>query len=183
MATLATRPAPVSAGWAFRAIWSKSLRAYRTAILAWGIGLGLLLMATAAASPSVSVAAGQAALSQTVQNFSFFGTPVAIGTPQGYTTFKFLGLLPLFLGIWTAIAGAHLTRGDEESGSIDLVLGEPVSRARLMGEKIIAFALGYVLANVAHASNPTVAVLFVAIVVAGLAVSLNREIAGRRRQR
>ena len=145
MATLATRPAPVSAGWAFRAIWSKSLRAYRTAILAWGIGLGLLLMATAAASPSVSVAAGQAALSQTVQNFSFFGTPVAIGTPQGYTTFKFLGLLPLFLGIWTAIAGAHLTRGDEESGSIDLVLGEPVSRARLMGEKIIAFALGTIL--------------------------------------
>jgi ABC-2 type transport system permease protein len=144
MATLVARPQQLGAGWAFGAIWSKSLRAYRVAILAWGIGLGLLLMATAAASPSVSTAAGQLS-SVTQSSFSFFGNPVAIGTPEGYITFKFLGLLPLMLGIWTVIAGAHLTRGDEESGALDLLLGEPVSRARLMGEKIIAFALGIIL--------------------------------------
>ncbi len=143
MATLAQRPAMISGGWAFRAIWSKSLRGYRVAILAWGIGLGILLMATAAASASVATAAGQ--LSQMTQSFSFFGNPVAIGTPQGYTTFKFLGLAPLLLGIWMVIAGAHLTRGDEETGALDLVLGEPVSRARLLGEKIVAFAIGITL--------------------------------------
>ncbi len=145
MAIVVARPQQVGAGWAFGAIWSKSLRAYRVAILAWGIGLGLLLMATAAASPSIATAAGQ--LSSVTQSFSFFGDPVAIGTPQGYITFKFLGLLPLVLGIWAVIAGAHLTRGDEESGALDLLLGEPVSRARLMGEKIIAFALGIILAG------------------------------------
>jgi ABC-2 type transport system permease protein len=102
-------------------------------------------MATAAASPSVATAAGQ--LSSVTQSFSFFGDPVAIGTPQGYITFKFLGLLPLILGIWAVIAGAHLVRGDEESGALDLLLGEPVSRARLLGEKIIAFALGVILAG------------------------------------
>ncbi len=144
MATLATRPATLSAGWAYHAIWSKSLRAYRTAILAWGIGLGLLLMATAAASASISTATSQLGSSFT-QSISFFGDPVALGTPQGYVTFKFLGLLPLLLGIWAIIAGAHLTRGDEESGAIDLVLGEPVSRARLMGEKVLAFAVGLIL--------------------------------------
>ncbi|HZC05779.1 MAG TPA: ABC transporter permease subunit [Ktedonobacterales bacterium] len=143
MATLAARPAQVSAGWAFRAVWSKSLRSYRVAILAWGIGLGLLLMATAAASPSIATAAGQ--LSSVTQSFSFFGNPVAIGTPQGYITFKFLGLLPLLIGIWTIIAGAHLTRGDEERGSLDLLLGEPLSRRRLFGEKALAFAIGTVL--------------------------------------
>ena len=143
MATMATRPATVSASWVYRAIWSKTLRGYRFAILAWGIGMGLLLMATAAASPSVATAAGQ--LSSVTQSFSFFGDPVALGTPQGYITFKFLGLLPLLLGIWTAIAGAHLTRGDEESGALDLVLGEPVSRAQLLGQKIIAFAIGIIL--------------------------------------
>lgn len=143
MATLATRPMAVKSAWAFRTIWSKTLRGYRVAILAWGIGMGLLLMATAAASPSVATAAGQ--LSSVTSSFSFFGDPVAIGTPQGYTTFKFLGLLPLMLGIWTVIAGAHLTRGDEESGALDLVLGEPVSRARVLGEKIVAFAVGITL--------------------------------------
>lgn len=55
--------------------------------------------------------------------------------------------------------------------------------AILLSSAIIAFALGYVLANVAHAPNPLVAVVFVAIIVAGLAVSLSREIAGRPRQR
>lgn len=145
MATIAARPVVAPAGWTFRAVWSKSLRGYRVAILAWGIGLGLLLMATAAASSSVSGAAG--ALSQTniVQSFAFFGDPVALGTPQGYTTFKFLGLVPLFLGIWMVIAGAHLTRGDEERGALDLVLGTPISRARYMTEKVIAFAIGTIL--------------------------------------
>ncbi len=55
--------------------------------------------------------------------------------------------------------------------------------AVLLGSAIIAFALGYVLATVAHVANATVAVVFVAIIVAGLAVSLSREIAGRPRQR
>ena len=145
MATIAARPTLAPAGWAFRAVWSKSLRAYRVAILAWGIGLGLLLMATAAASSSVGGAVGQLSQTSILQSFAFFGNPVAIATPQGYTTFKFLGLLPLFLGIWMVIAGARLTRADEENGALDLLLGEPIGRARYMGEKIIAFALGTIL--------------------------------------
>ena len=146
MATIAARPAMApSKSWTFRAVWSKSLRAYRVAILAWGIGIGLLLMATAAASSSVSGAVGQLSQTNILQSFAFFGDPVAIGTPQGYTTFKFLGLLPLFLGIWMVIAGARLTRADEENGALDLLLGAPISRARYRTEKIIAFALGTII--------------------------------------
>lgn len=142
MATIAARPTVAPSGWVFRNVWSKSLRGYRVAILAWGVGLGLLLMATSAASSSISGAAGQLSQTSVGQSIAFFGNPVALGTPQGYTTFKFLGILPLFLGIWMVIAGAHLVRGDEERGALDLVLGEPISRARYLGEKIIAFALG-----------------------------------------
>jgi ABC-2 type transport system permease protein len=145
MATIAARPVVAPSSWAFRAVWSKSLRGYRVAILAWGVGLGLLLMATAAASTSISTAAGQLSQTNIAQSFAFFGDPVALGTPQGYITFKFLGLLPLFLGIWMVIAGAHLTRGDEERGALDLLLGTPISRARYLGEKIIAFAIGITL--------------------------------------
>lgn len=54
--------------------------------------------------------------------------------------------------------------------------------AVLLSSAIIAFALSYALAR-AQVSNATVAVVFVAIIVAGLAVSLSREIAGRPRQR
>lgn len=143
MATVtARRGAPIGAGLAYRAIWSATLRAYRVPILAWGIGLAVMVMGTAAASPSISSGLGDQSVSQLLQTIRFFGEPVAIATPQGYTTYKILGLLPLFLGIWTVIAGAYLTRGEEERHSLDLLLGEPVSRMRALGEKVIAFALG-----------------------------------------
>ncbi len=54
--------------------------------------------------------------------------------------------------------------------------------AILLSAAIIAFALGLALAKVA-APNALVAVIFVAVIVAGLGVTLRREIAGRPRQR
>ncbi|MDE3230045.1 MAG: ABC transporter permease subunit [Chloroflexota bacterium] len=143
MATVtAQRRGQIGRGMAYRAIWSATLRAYRVPILAWGIGLGLMVMATAAASTSISSSLGGSSTTQLLQDFRFFGEPVAMTTPQGYTTFKILGLLPLFLGIWTVIAGGYLTRGEEERHSLDLLLGEPISRLRALGEKVVAFALG-----------------------------------------
>lgn len=143
MATVsAGRRAQIGRGVAYRAIWSATLRAYRVPVLAWGIGLGVMVMGTAAASTSISSGLSGQAASKLLQTISFFGEPVAIATPQGYTTYKILGLLPLFLGIWTVIAGGYLTRGEEERHSLDLLLGEPVSRLRALSEKVIAFALG-----------------------------------------
>lgn len=54
--------------------------------------------------------------------------------------------------------------------------------AILLSAAIIAFALGLLLAK-ATAPNALVAVIFVAIIVAGLVITLGREIAGRPRQR
>lgn len=55
--------------------------------------------------------------------------------------------------------------------------------AILLSAAVITFALGYVLAQVVKAPNALVAVIFVAIIVLGLVVTLRREIAGRPRQR
>lgn len=55
--------------------------------------------------------------------------------------------------------------------------------AILLSAAIIAFALGWLLAHELAAPNILVGLLFVAIIVAGLAVTLGREIAGRARQR
>jgi hypothetical protein len=48
---------------------------------------------------------------------------------------------------------------------------------------LIAFALGLILIQVLHASSALVATAFVAIIVAGLVITLRREIAGRPRAR
>lgn len=127
----------------FRAIWSKTLRDYRVPILSWGIGLGLLLSAIFISVNSVQ---GFASFSQIANQFRFFGDPVAIATPEGYATWRVMGVtVPVLFAIWTVIAGARLVRAEEERGSMDVLLSTPQSRGRLLIEKILALAIGIVL--------------------------------------
>ncbi|HEU0027569.1 MAG TPA: hypothetical protein VFQ25_10685 [Ktedonobacterales bacterium] len=55
--------------------------------------------------------------------------------------------------------------------------------AIILTAALIAFALGLVLLQILHAPNTLAAVAFVAIIVAGLVMTLRREIAGRPRAR
>jgi ABC-2 type transport system permease protein len=127
----------------FRAIWSKTLRDYRVPILSWGIGLGLLLFAVFVSVNSIS---GFASFVQIANQFRFFGDPVAITTPEGYATWRIMGVLvPVLFAIWTVIAGARLVRAEEERGSMDVLLSTSESRTRLLIEKILALAIGIAL--------------------------------------
>jgi ABC-2 type transport system permease protein len=138
----------------FRSIWSKSLRDYRVAILSWGIGLGLLMIVGfVSATPAVL-----AAYISLVPLFRFLGSPFAMQTPEGYITFRYLGtVVPLLLSFWPIMAGASLVRGEEERGTLDVLLATPRSRARLLLEKIVALLIALVL----------IAVLFALGAVAG----------------
>jgi len=138
----------------FRSIWSKTLRDYRVAILAWGIGLGLL-MAAGFGTATPSVLAGFASLAPIL---SFLGDPYAMQTPEGYVTFRYMGaILPLLLSIWTVLAGAYLVRGEEERGTMDVLLATPQPRVRLLLEKVGALVIALIL----------IAVLFALGAVAG----------------
>src|SRR5690242_11722218 len=109
----------------FRTIWSKTLRDYRVPILAWGIVLGLL-MAAAFATATPAVLAGFASIAPIL---SFLGDPYAMQTPEGYITFRYTGaILPLLLSFWPILAGARLVRGEEERGTMDVLLATPQPR-------------------------------------------------------
>ncbi|HEX6123638.1 MAG TPA: ABC transporter permease subunit, partial [Ktedonobacterales bacterium] len=125
----------------FRSIFTKSLRDYRVAILAWGIGLGIILYAQYATYASQLAGASTAQLQQLVQQFSFFGETARIDTPGGFATFKAMGIVPLVLGIWTLLAGARMTRGEEERGAMDILLSTPQARSRLLTQKVLALAV------------------------------------------
>ena len=138
----------------FRTIWSKSLRDYRAAILGWGIGLGFL-MAVGFATATPTVLEGFASLAQLLR---FLGDPYAIQTPEGFITFRWMGaFLPLLLSFWPILAGARLVRGEEERGTLDVLLATPQPRARLLLEKIIALFIACLL----------IALLFALGIVAG----------------
>jgi ABC-2 type transport system permease protein len=132
----------------FRNVWSKSLRDYRVPILGWGIGLALLLAAGFATATPL-VIAGFASLAQL---FRFLGDPFAIQTPEGFITFRWMGaLLPLILSIWPILAGARLLRGEEERGTMDVLLASPQLRARLLLSKLAALVIALLLIAVLFA--------------------------------
>lgn len=122
----------------FGSIWSKTLRDYRAAVLGWGIGLGLLMFIMfAAATPPVLEAYAEIAA-----GFRFLGDAYAINTPEGYVTMRMLQVgIPILLSIWPILAGARMVRREEDRGTMDVLLSTPVSRTRLMLEKLIALVI------------------------------------------
>lgn len=124
-----------------RSIYTKTLRDYRAAILGWGLGLGVMLYANIAAfATQIATPRARAELAQLAQTFRFLAEPVEVTTPTGFATWRILGIMPLLLGIWAALAGARLTRGAEERGSLDLVLATPRGRGRYLAEGVAAIA-------------------------------------------
>jgi len=132
----------------FRSIWSKSLRDYRVAILAWGLGLGVLMAAgLAGATPAVI-----AAFASLATLFRFLGDPYAIQTPEGFITFRWMGaFLPLLLSFWPILVGARLVRGEEERGTLDVLLATPQTRTRLLLSKVGALCIALILIAVLFA--------------------------------
>ncbi len=55
--------------------------------------------------------------------------------------------------------------------------------AIILGAVIIAFALAAILIRAAHAPNALTGLLFIVCIVAGLVLTLSREVAGRPRHR
>ena len=159
----------------FRAIWSKTLRDYRVPILSWGIGLGLLMaVGFATATPIVLIA-----FASLVPLVSFLGEAYAMHTPAGYITFRYMETtLPLLLSFWPILAGVRLSRGEEERGSMDVLLATPHSRTRILLEKIAALGIALILIAVLLALGAAVGeskvqqVDFLGALLAGLNLGL-----------
>src|SRR5437667_5449552 len=138
----------------FRSILSKSLRDYRVPMLAWGFGMALFMVAVVGtATPAVVTA-----FISFARILSFLGDFYAMNTPEGYITFRYMETTwPLLLSLWPILAGARLVRGEEERGTMDVLLATPEPRARLLLEKVGALAIALLV----------IAVLFALGVVGG----------------
>ncbi len=136
----------------FRNIWSKSLSDYRVAILAWGLGLALFgAIDFAESTPTTLAVFGSLA-----QLFRFLGDPYQIQTPEGFITYRIMELfVPLAISFWPILAGARLVRGEEERGSMDVLLATPRSRTRLLLSKLSALLIALLLIGLLFALGLT----------------------------
>ncbi len=125
-----------------RSIFTKTLRGYWVAIVGWGGGLGLLVYATLTAyATQFNTPQQRQEFALLAETFRFFAEPVAVTTPTGFVTWRSFGILPVLLGIWAVLAGARLTRREEERGALDVVLAQPRSRGRFLAEATAALTV------------------------------------------
>jgi len=126
----------------FRNIWSKSLRDYWVAIMAWGFALGLFAAIDFAESTSTTIVT----FGSLAPLFRFLGDPYQIQTPEGFITWRIMELfVPLAICFWPILAGARLVRGEEERGCMDVLLATPRSRTRLLLSKLSALLIALIL--------------------------------------
>jgi ABC-2 type transport system permease protein len=122
----------------FANTYLKTLRSVRIAIVGWGAGIGLLMYAVLAAVPSLlTTPQARTSLTSLAGSFAWLAEPVAITTPGGYATWKY-GPTILILALWPLLACGRLLRGEEERGSLDVLLAQPCGRARIVLEKLAA---------------------------------------------
>ena len=144
--------------WWLRSVYLKTLRDYRIAILGLGIGMGLVVV-----SPMVSVDTllstpqAREQLIALAAQFSWNADVVAVDTIGGYATFK-IGIFIFLIAVWPILAGSRILRGEEERGSMDLLLSIPRPRVRIALEKLAAmwtalFAMGVLIGLLAFAGG------------------------------
>jgi len=136
-------------------VWSKSLRDIRRSFAWWTLGLIGFVALIIAVWPTVKASPSIAKLyenyPEALKAFTSFGGTVDYGTPAGYLGAElFSFMVPLLLLIAAIGAGSRAIAGEEESGTLDLLLSNPISRTRVAVEKLGALgaelvALGAVL--------------------------------------
>jgi ABC-2 type transport system permease protein len=145
----------------FRSVYLKTLRDYRVAILGWGVGMGLLLFAVLASVLSlIATPEARASVVSLAGSFAWLAEPVAVDTPGGYATWKY-GATILLVAIWPLLACSRLLRGEEERGSLDVLLSLPHRRGHVALEKLAAvwtalLAMGLLVALLAFAGGKSV---------------------------
>ncbi len=120
-----------------RSVFTKTLYDRRHGLVWWSVGMGLMTVAVLSVWPSV-----HDEYQKLVQNYpepllAFFGIEKGgVGSAAGYLQAELFGLmLPLTLIAYMIAAASAATAGEQEAGTLEFLLAQPVSRTRVVLEK------------------------------------------------
>lgn len=125
-----------------------TLRCHRAGALAWSVGGGLAMLGTAAAlaAEMADFPGGPTGLAASVsagaEAMRLLRWPAErLDTLGGYLTYHNVILFNLFLAIYGVVQGARDIRGAEERGALEEVLATGHTRAAVVRDRAIGFAL------------------------------------------
>jgi ABC-2 type transport system permease protein len=144
-------------------VFTKTLWDQRRGLLGWSIGLAALVLIFGAFWPSVRDMPG---LDEFLANYpeglrELFNID-AMTTGAGFMNAELYSLmLPVLFLVYGIARGARLVAGEEEAGTLEVVLATPVPRWRILLEKATALAVSLaVLGAVLLASSAVASALF-----------------------
>jgi ABC-2 type transport system permease protein len=122
---------------------SKSLRDQRWQII--GYGLALLSMAALIVFiwPSYRTTVASINLPPALQ--AFLGSDLSYASAPGFVSAEFFSWIPVLLIVYAVVQGTGAIAGEEGSGTIDLLMAQPVARSTMVLQKCLAFLAGAVL--------------------------------------
>ncbi len=119
----------------FNLIWHE-LRSRWGTILGWGIGIGMF----GALYIGIWPEAGESM--QQIADLSIYqAMGVDMVTFEGYIASVVIQYLPLLLGIYAIIASTGTLAGEEESGTLELIVAAPLSRLQIVTVKALALSI------------------------------------------
>lgn len=126
-----------------RNITLKSLRDIRRSFAWWAVGLIGFVALIVSVYPTVHSNPSLEKLSQdypeALQSFLAFGGAVDYSSAAGYLGIELFSLMvPLLLLVAAIGTGAGTIAGEEERGTLELLLANPVSRTKVVLEKTVA---------------------------------------------
>ncbi len=124
-------------------VFAKSLRDQRWQIV--GFGLALLSMAAMIVLlwPTYRNTVANIQLPEAVQ--ALLGSDLSYATAAGFVSAEFFSWIPILLIVYAVIQGTGAIAGEESSGTIDLLMAQPLARSAMVFQKCAAVLAGSVL--------------------------------------
>jgi ABC-2 type transport system permease protein len=153
-------------------VLSKTLRDQRRALAWWAAGFVATVLMYAAFWPNVRDNAAQ--FTQYLEDLPEFLKNLIggleFGTPEGYVQSELFSFVaPILLLVYAVGSGARAIAGEEEAGSLDLLLSTPVRRRRVLLDKFFAMLA---------ATFGLVAVMWLTLLVFGPLFDLRPDLGG-----
>lgn len=120
-------------------VFLKAMRDQRGMVLGFGVGGALMAALVLGVYPSYREALQDFEMPPA---FKALVGDVEISTASGFLTVEFFGWMPVLLAVYAIIQGTGVLGGEESSGTLDLLLAQPISRARLFIEKAASILVG-----------------------------------------
>jgi ABC-2 type transport system permease protein len=130
-----------------RSLLLYELRSRRGAVIGWGIGISLYAVYVLALFPEFAPSMGAFNFDE-IEFYKAFGDFSDIGSFVGYVDAMFSFYLPLLLAIYAITNGTGTLAGEEDEGTLEIVVAQPLHRWQLMLIKFFALAVALLLITI-----------------------------------